>query len=244
MTKPFLTIIPYNVRNDKRLTSNEKLFYGDLVGLAQNEGYCYAENKWFVETFEVSERTIRNWLENLENCGYIKRHFDQQGGRKIYVLQGFQKNISKEEKKFRGVGKNFPPEYINTDKENILEEEEGVLPNDNFNEKETKSNEQSSSSEKQREKKPPSEQPPPEITPQEREIILKNNSLLEKESIYIAVDDQLAMIRYAGAEIFRKAANAAMTDWIYNKKRIKSFEAILWSKLKKLKKDRDYYKIL
>lgn len=88
--KPFLTIIPFSVRNDTRLSASEKLFYGDLVGLSQAEGYCYAYNKWLAKTLEVSVSTIQEWILKLEKCGHITRDFTEVR-RRIFIGQGFVK---------------------------------------------------------------------------------------------------------------------------------------------------------
>ena len=69
----YYAIIPAKVRYDKRLNSTAKLLYGEITCLATKEGYCWATNKYFSELYEVSDDTIRRYLTQLEEAGYIRR---------------------------------------------------------------------------------------------------------------------------------------------------------------------------
>jgi hypothetical protein len=71
-TPNYFAIIPADVRYDKRLSSSEKLMYGEITALSQKEGYCWASNRYFAELYVRSERSIRSWIHNLKECGYIK----------------------------------------------------------------------------------------------------------------------------------------------------------------------------
>lgn len=91
MTQPsYYAIIPADVRYDKNLKANEKLLYGELTCLSNKFGYCFASNAYFAELYGVSDRTIRDWLSNLEEQGYIRRDLNQKTEtnveRKIYIL--------------------------------------------------------------------------------------------------------------------------------------------------------------
>lgn len=132
-SKPFFTIIPHNVRNDDRLSASEKLFFGDLVGLSKNEGYCYASNTWLSNTFNVSVSVIRMWLINLEKFGYIERNFcSKNGQRKIYVTPGFSSKRGGCQNSDRGVSENC--HHIN--KEYYLERENATPTQELSQEKE------------------------------------------------------------------------------------------------------------
>ncbi|WP_241210666.1 helix-turn-helix domain-containing protein [Brachyspira hampsonii] len=56
--KNYYTIIPSNVRHDKRLKSLSKLIYGEIAALTNDKGYCWANNNYFAEIYSVSKDTI------------------------------------------------------------------------------------------------------------------------------------------------------------------------------------------
>jgi hypothetical protein len=93
MNEPnYYAIIPAPVRYCKNLSASEKLFYGELSCLTHKCGHCFASNAYFAELYNVSERTIQNWLENLEEGGFIKRvsqTTDNKTKRKIFVIEHF-----------------------------------------------------------------------------------------------------------------------------------------------------------
>src|SRR5699024_11175691 len=60
------------VRYDHNLKANEKLMYGEITALASKSGYCWAENRYFAELYDVHKITISKWLKNLEDNGYIR----------------------------------------------------------------------------------------------------------------------------------------------------------------------------
>lgn len=103
---PFLSTTPSFVRLNKSLPASCKLYFGDLVGLAQQEGYCWAEDKDLAEMQEVSVRTIKYWNQLLEAAGFIRREtqnvsYRNEKGllrwrkkRRIYITGGFQKKIA------------------------------------------------------------------------------------------------------------------------------------------------------
>lgn len=65
-----------------------KLLYGEITALANKEGYCYARDTYFAELYGKSERTIRNWIEQLEKRGYIHRiHIYKEGTKEIQSRQ-------------------------------------------------------------------------------------------------------------------------------------------------------------
>ena len=68
----YYSIIPATVRYDHNLKANEKLMYGEITALASKNGYCWAENRYFAELYDVHKITISNWLKNLEDKGYIR----------------------------------------------------------------------------------------------------------------------------------------------------------------------------
>ena len=67
----FDAVIPAYVRYDPKLSNNAKLLYGELRALTNAYGFCWASNEYFAALYQVDVRTIKRWLENLENAGHI-----------------------------------------------------------------------------------------------------------------------------------------------------------------------------
>lgn len=78
----YYSIIPAPVRYDKRLSSSSKIFYAEITSLTNKYGFCYSSNKYFQNLYKVSKQTINNWLQQLEEYGYIKRHIYREKGSK------------------------------------------------------------------------------------------------------------------------------------------------------------------
>lgn len=70
---PNFCIIDSEVRKDKSLSGDEKIFFGELNVLASERGYCWGTDEEFAELKEVSVRTLQRYLINLEKSGFIKR---------------------------------------------------------------------------------------------------------------------------------------------------------------------------
>lgn len=68
----YYSILPADVRYDKRLKANEKLLYSEITALANVNGYCFAKNSYFSELYGVSKETVSRWISNLQKFGYIK----------------------------------------------------------------------------------------------------------------------------------------------------------------------------
>lgn len=80
--KAYYAIIPANVRYDKDLVSNAKLLYGEITALCNEKGFCWASNQYFAELYNVSDRTIKNWISQLADKGYIQRSVKYREGTK------------------------------------------------------------------------------------------------------------------------------------------------------------------
>ena len=70
---PFLLILPSKVTKCKKISRGAQMHFGVLVGLAVNEGYCWARDETLAGAHEVSTRQIKRWHEVLEANGFIKR---------------------------------------------------------------------------------------------------------------------------------------------------------------------------
>lgn len=86
----YYVVIPMPVFSDKGLSKTEKLLYGLISSLANNEGYCYANNEYLANKMDIKDNTtISKLLKNIEKKGHIKIVLVKDGAivkkRKIYL---------------------------------------------------------------------------------------------------------------------------------------------------------------
>lgn len=86
----YYSIIPATVRYDYRLKPAEKILYGELTALSNKEGYCFAQNKYFAELYNVTIGTVSKWLSHLQKLGYIvieiiRNNKNEVTARHIYI---------------------------------------------------------------------------------------------------------------------------------------------------------------
>ena len=116
-TPNFYSIIPADLRYDKRLKASEKIFFSEISALTNVYGYCYAGNRYFSNLYGCDIRTISRWVSNLEKLGYIKVELvrDERQTileRRIYtresMLGGIDKNVDRgvDNSASRGIDKN------------------------------------------------------------------------------------------------------------------------------------------
>lgn len=67
----YYAIIPATVRYDKRLKAAEKLIYGEITALSNKHGYCFANNRYFANIYNVTIHTVSQWISHLEKLGYV-----------------------------------------------------------------------------------------------------------------------------------------------------------------------------
>jgi len=67
----YYAIIPAAVRYCKNLEPNAKLLYGEITALCNQEGYCWASNRYFAELYDVEIRTVQFWIESLVKNNFI-----------------------------------------------------------------------------------------------------------------------------------------------------------------------------
>ncbi len=95
----YYAIIPASVRYDNNLKSAEKLLYGEITALANKNGFCYAQNKYFADLYNVTIISISRWISHLQELGYIKTEIIRNENkeiisRNIYIVDipYYQKN--------------------------------------------------------------------------------------------------------------------------------------------------------
>ena len=124
----YYAIIPATVRYDKSLKANEKLLYGEITALSNKNGYCYAQNRYFANLYNVSIETVSRWLSHLQQLGFIqmevKRNENKEViARYIYIVDipSHQKNQYPSPQKYQeGIDENVKDNNINL---NIDEDE-------------------------------------------------------------------------------------------------------------------------
>lgn len=116
----YYSIIPATVRYDKELKANEKLLYGEITSLCNDKGYCWASNKYFSELYNVSTRSITEWVSNLESKNYISIRYDKDNKRYISILDTLWKKTSRpiEENFYTPIEENFYHNNININNKN------------------------------------------------------------------------------------------------------------------------------
>lgn len=82
INKGYYAIIPANIRYDNDIPSNAKLLYSEITALCNAKGYCWADNKYFAELYNVSDRTIYRWISQLIKKGYIFAEYKYKSGTK------------------------------------------------------------------------------------------------------------------------------------------------------------------
>jgi len=67
----YYSVIPATVRYDSRLKPAKKLIYSEITSLMNKKGYCFANNKYFADLYNVTIHTVSQWISHLEKLGYI-----------------------------------------------------------------------------------------------------------------------------------------------------------------------------
>ena len=91
----YYAVIPASVRYCKGLEPCARLLYGEITALCNQEGFCWARNKYFSDLYGVDDRTIRRWIESLSKNNFIFCEVDQgtfNPQRKIYLKESFKIN--------------------------------------------------------------------------------------------------------------------------------------------------------
>lgn len=117
----YYAIIPATIRYDNQLKATEKLLYGEITALSNKNGYCYAQNKYFAELYNVTVVTVSRWLSHLKELGYIKMEIirnekKQITARNIYIVDTpyYQKRqYPYIQKNQEGINKNVKENNIN-----------------------------------------------------------------------------------------------------------------------------------
>ncbi len=64
-------IIPMSILENKTLSANAKLLYGEIMALSKKSGLCYATNEYMAEMLGLSKTSIPQIIRELSGCGLI-----------------------------------------------------------------------------------------------------------------------------------------------------------------------------
>lgn len=94
MSNPsFYAVIPAHVRYCKDLEPLARLLYGEITALCSKEGYCWANNEYFADQYNVETRTVQRWLKSLKDKGFIFIEHEKDSKRKIWIHKEIKEKI-------------------------------------------------------------------------------------------------------------------------------------------------------
>lgn len=132
----YYAVLTAEVRYDRHLCANAKLLYAELTALTQVSGYCWATNGYFADLYNVDERTIKRWLQNLVEQNYIEIETKKDGMR--WERKIFLKNCLRRDNSVQTKGQKCPDrrdknvpiinKQVNTKKDMFVAEGSGDPP--------------------------------------------------------------------------------------------------------------------
>lgn len=108
----YYAIIPATVRYDTNLKSAEKLLYGEITALANKNGYCFAQNKYFADLYNVTLISVSRWISHLQELGYIKTDVIRNENKEIISRNIYIVDIPYIQKSKEGINKNVKDNNI------------------------------------------------------------------------------------------------------------------------------------
>lgn len=123
----YYSVIPANVRYDKKLKATEKLLYGEITALCNKTGYCWASNSYFAKLYDVTKQTVSGWINTLEQRGYIFIEIDKKKGNQRLI--GIKKNLNTPIQKNLNTPIKENPKHNNTSN-NITSINNNIVPKD------------------------------------------------------------------------------------------------------------------
>ena len=127
----YYAIISAEVRYDKNLSANAKLLYGEITCLTNENGFCFATNRYFADLYDKSKVTISKWISELVSSGYLSSSYTYKEGSKeidkryISILKGGIKENLK-----GGIKENFKDNNTSINNTSIIKEK--IIKRKNF----------------------------------------------------------------------------------------------------------------
>lgn len=72
--KPKYYIIEFNVLEDNRLSSTDKIIYSIINNLRNKKGFCFCTNNYIAKILNVDNKTIQRSITKLLRYGYLNRY--------------------------------------------------------------------------------------------------------------------------------------------------------------------------
>lgn len=85
-------VIPASVRYDKELDTMAILIYGEITALSNVYKESFADNKYFIDTFKLTEENVINSIKKLEQRGHISIKYINESSEQKRVIT-FLRNI-------------------------------------------------------------------------------------------------------------------------------------------------------
>ena len=95
----YFSIIPAKVRYDKDLTYFTRLLFSEIAALSTKAGYCFANNAYFSEVYDVDKLTVSRAISKLKERGHIRLIYSPDKKRRIYPLVDIPKREPEPESK-------------------------------------------------------------------------------------------------------------------------------------------------
>ncbi len=77
------------VRYDNELPFSCRIIFAEIAALSKQKGFCFANNSYFADKFDVSISSVSKWIHMLESKEYVYVEYIRRGShvkcRKIYL---------------------------------------------------------------------------------------------------------------------------------------------------------------
>ena len=87
----YYAVIPAEVRYSEKISSTAKLIYGEISALANKRGYCWANNQYFSDLYNISIVQISNILSSLKKAGFVSIVQGENNQRRISIRKSLRK---------------------------------------------------------------------------------------------------------------------------------------------------------
>jgi len=85
----YFAILTSDVIQSNQISIHAKFLFAIITSLTQQEGYCWASNKYFAEICKVEERSVQRWIKELKENNFIHVEISDDGSfhpRKIFPI--------------------------------------------------------------------------------------------------------------------------------------------------------------
>ena len=116
----YYSVIPATVRYDPDLKPAEKLLYSEVTALANKNGYCFAQNKYFADLYNVTNGTVSKWFSHLQKLGYINIEIKRNEKQEILARHIYIVDTPYGQKRPYPYSQKEPYPMVKNDKDNII----------------------------------------------------------------------------------------------------------------------------